>query len=107
MKITLPELKQTVVDRLVIESVDLSLYIAHAVIDGEQRLIAKRDGSTLKTKNLLEMKKALKVVPAAPMVLLQRSSYDEMCGQGFTPADNAMEVTLGPGYESLPPWMNS
>ena len=106
MKMTLKALRGTRIDRLVIESVDLSLYIAHAEIAGESHLIAENDGNTLKTKNLLDMKSALAKLDAAERVLSQRSSYDEMVGQGFEPADNAMEVRLGPGFETLPPWQN-
>lgn len=106
MKTTIKALRGQLIDRLVIESVDLSLYIAHAEVSGERHLIAENDGSILKTKNLLDMKSALAKLDAAERVLSQRSSYDEMVGQGFAPADNAMEVRLGPGFETLPPWQN-
>ncbi|MEM6301257.1 MAG: DUF6482 family protein [Pseudomonadota bacterium] len=107
MKITLSELKDLPIEKLIIESVDLSLYIAHALVNGERRLIAQRDGTTLKTKNLLEMKKKLRPLHAPSTVLTQRSSYDEMVGQGFPPSDNTMEITLGPGFETLPAWVDS
>ncbi|MEM6545185.1 MAG: DUF6482 family protein [Pseudomonadota bacterium] len=107
MKITLSELKALPIEKLIIESVDLSLYIAHALVNGERRLIAQRDGTTLKTKNLLEMKKKLRPLHAPSTVLTQRSSYDEMVGQGFPPSDNTMEITLGPGFETLPAWVDS
>ncbi len=106
MKTTIRTLRNRLIDRLVIESVDLSLYIAHAEIGDERHLIADSDGSILKTKNLLDMKTALAKLDARERVLSQRSSYDEMVGQGFEPADNAMEVRLGPGFETLPPWQN-
>lgn len=106
MKVTTRELRGRQVDRLVIESVDLSLYIAHAEIDGERYLIADNDGTALKTRNLLDMKTALAKVDAAERILSQRSSYDEMVGQGFEPGDNALEVALGPGFETLPPWQH-
>jgi hypothetical protein len=40
------------------------------------------------------------------MVLIQRSAYDEMVGQTFPPTDNALEISLAPGFESLPPWQH-
>lgn len=106
MKISLKALRRRRVQRLVIESVDLSLYIAHAEIDGESFLIADADGKALKTPNLMAMKEALAPIRADARVLRQRSAYDEMVGQGFAPADNAMEIPLGPGYESLPAWQH-
>jgi hypothetical protein len=106
MKMTIKALRRKQLDRLVIESVDLSLYIAHAEFGGQRYLIAENDGATLKTRNLLDMKAALMKLDAAQRVLSQRSSYDEMVGQGFEPANNAMEVPLGPGFETLPPWQH-
>ena len=107
MKITLASLKAKPIEKLIVESVDLSLYIAHAVVDGEQRLIVERDGKPLKTRNLLEMKKAFRPLKAERVVLIQRSPYDEMVGQGFAAADNTMELPLGPGFEALPAWVDA
>jgi hypothetical protein len=104
MKATLKELRTKAIDRLVVESVDLSLYIAHAEIGGQRLRIVEADGKALKTRNLLDMKSALAKLTAGEMVMVQRSAYDEMVGQRFVPADNAMEIPLGPGFETLPPW---
>ena len=43
MKITLKELKKQsgLIEQWIVESVDLSLYIAHARINGEERVIAE------------------------------------------------------------------
>ncbi|MFT7286170.1 MAG: hypothetical protein ACI87W_000274 [Halieaceae bacterium] len=104
MKVTLQALRRQHVERLIIESVDLSLYIAHALVDGQRLLISEADGSLLKTRSLLDMKKKLSCVQSAELVLTQRSPFDEMIGHSFPPVDNSLEVTLGPGYEALPPW---
>jgi hypothetical protein len=104
MKATLKSLRGKRIERLRIESVDLSLYIAHAQTEGREVLLADPDGRILKTRNLLEMKEKLAPLKAEALVLTQRSPYDEMVGQGFAGADNSMEIRLGPGYESLPPW---
>lgn len=106
MKATLKDLRSLQVDRIVVESVDLSLYIAHADVQGERRLIVGGDGKPLKTRNLLDMKSALAGLRGVDMVLIQRSAYDEMVGQSFEPTDNAMEVSLAPGFESLPSWQH-
>lgn len=106
MKITLKALRGQRIDRLLIESVDLSLYIAHAEIDGQRMLIAGVDGKLLKTHNLLAMKTALAQLDAGELLMIQRSAYDEMVGQNFAPGDNCMELPLAPGFESLPPWQH-
>jgi hypothetical protein len=106
MKTTLKALRRRRIDRLLIESVDLSLYIAHAEIDGQRLLITDRDGKLLKTHNLLDMKTALVGLNSRELLMIQRSAYDEMVGQNFAPADNCMELPLAPGFESLPPWQH-
>lgn len=106
MKTTLRQLKKRKIEKLVIESVDLSLYIAHAVVDGDQILIVEPTGKPLKTRNLLDMKTALSGLPAREMVLSQSSSYDEMVGHRHGTVENRMEVSLRPGFESLPPWQH-
>jgi hypothetical protein len=106
MKTTIKALRRRSIDRLIIESVDLSLYIAHAEIDGQRWLLTDNAGKILTTRNLLDMKTALVDLKAKERILTQRSAYDEMVGQGFAPAEEALEVPLGPGFETLPPWQH-
>ena len=106
MKTSIKALRRRSIDRLIVESVDLSLYIAHAEIDGQRWLLTDNSGRILTTRNLLDMKTALVDLAAAERVLIQRSAYDEMVGQGFAPAEDALEVPLGPGFETLPPWQH-
>jgi hypothetical protein len=104
VKISIHELARTGVTRVVIESVDLSLYIAHASVGGEERVIADRQGKALKTRNLLEMQRALRKQTDCEFFLRQRSAYDEMVGHSYPAADNCMELPLG--REPLPEWLN-
>lgn len=90
--------------KVVIESVDLSLYIATAVIDGDEQLITGRDGKPLKTHNLLGMQRQLRAVVDCELVLRQRSAYDEMVGHHHQHTDNTMELSLGD--QPLPEWLN-
>lgn len=106
MKLSLKALRRRDVQRLIIESVDLSLYIAHAEINGQRYLIADNNGRVLKTHNLIGMKEQLARVSAGECVLQQRSAYDEMVGSTLAAGENQLEVRLGPGYETLPPWQN-
>ena len=105
MKCTLKELRNKAVDKLIVESVDLSLYIAHADIGPDRYLIAGKDGRAFKTHNLLDMKAALASVKADAIVLSHRSPYDEMVGHEHGGKENLMEIPLGPGFESLPAWL--
>jgi len=104
VKLNIQELAQAGVTKVVIESVDLSLYIAHARIDGEERVIADRQGKVLKTRNLLEMQRMLRKAVTCEFFLRQRSAYDEMVGHAHQAADNSMELPLG--REPLPEWLN-
>ena len=104
MKIALSELGSAELTDIVIESVDLSLYIAHARLGEEERLIADRNGNVLKTRNLLEMQRTIRKAVTCELFLLQRSAYDEMVGHSYQAADNVMELPLG--REPLPEWLN-
>lgn len=107
MKIAYKELAaRSAVDKLVIESVDLSLYIARAVIEGDERLVVDKQGRTVKTRNLLEMKELLSGINAVELVLRQRSAYDEMVGQPSWDCDNALEVGLSPDVYPTPRWQH-
>jgi hypothetical protein len=106
VKITLKELKKQTrdIEKLIVESVDLSLYIAHARIDGEERVIAEDENKILKRRNLLEMKRVLKTVAGCEILLRQRSAYDEMVGHNHSTAANTLEISLGDA--PLPEWLN-
>jgi len=107
MKRTLKELATCgQIDRLVIRSVDLSLYIAVAEVAGEDCLITNNDGSTLKTRNLLEMKQAVAGLSFGELVLRQESPYDEMVGQPGREGSNALEVGLSAELYPTPDWQH-
>ena len=106
MKITLKELKKQsrLIEQWIVESVDLSLYIAHARINGEERVIAEDEKKILKRHNLLEMKRVLKTVAGCEIILRQRSAYDEMVGHSHPAGANTLEISLGDA--PLPEWLN-
>ena len=107
MKRTLKELAaHGQIDRLVIRSVDLSLYIAVAEMAGDDCLITNNDGSTLRTRNLLEMKQAVAGLPFDELVLRQESAYDEMVGQPCREGSNALEVGLSAELYPAPDWQH-
>jgi hypothetical protein len=106
MKMTLRKMRRRRPQRLLIESVDLSLYIAHAEIDGQRYLLTEDDGRPVRRPNLLAMKEVLACPRGCELLLIQRSAYDEMVGQRHERGDNCLELRLGPGYESLPRWQH-
>jgi hypothetical protein len=106
VKLKLKEIRQkSAIDRFIIESVDLSLYIAFVQVDGVEHLIADNTGKPLKTTNLLSMQRQIKQFGQVESVLRQRSAYDEMVGRPSPgAADNTMEISLG--SQPLPEWLN-
>lgn len=104
MKVSLRDLDSNAVTKVVIESVDLSLYIAHATVDKIERVITDHKGKVLKTRNLLEMQRTLRKRLDCEFFLRQRSAYDEMVGHQHRATDNCMELPLG--RDPLPPWLN-
>ncbi|MBR9909853.1 MAG: hypothetical protein GYB33_05810 [Gammaproteobacteria bacterium] len=96
MKITLQQLQNiTVVDKLIIHSLDLCLYQVSAIIAGEEYYVTDVEGKFLRSHNKLDLQAQLAAVPAQRLVLHQRSAYDEMVGQPLRQADNVLEVDLG------------
>ena len=105
MKLLLSDLHKFPVSRVIIESVDLSLYIAHAQIYGEEHVIAEKRGRLLKTRNLLEMKKVIREVICCKLFLRHKSAYDEMVGHHHSNLDNCLEIPLD--NQALPMWYDS
>ena len=96
MKMPLAKLKKYfVVDKLIYHSVDLSLYMVSALVEGEEYYIADSRGNFLKSSKLIELQKALAQVRATESVLRHTSPYDEMVGGPDKTSSNAMEVPLG------------
>ena len=95
MKVAINKLAGLDISSIVIDSVDLSLYIAYVRVGDNEHVITDRQGKVLKTRNLLEMQRLLR---------RQRSAYDEMVGHAHRAADNSMELPLG--REPLPDWLN-
>jgi hypothetical protein len=104
MKVSLNELGHESVTRVVIESVDLSLYIAHVTVGDVEHVLTDHHGKVLKTRNLLEMQRTLRKRLDCDFFLRQRSAYDEMVGHDHPATDHCMELPLG--CDPLPAWLN-
>ena len=107
MKITLRQLRVSAsVERVVIHSIDCSLYIARATVAGVERLVTDDSGIALKTRNLLDMKQHLADIAVGELLLEQRSAYDEMVGQPVRETDNTLRVSLSPECYPPPGWQH-
>lgn len=83
------------IEKLIAQSLDLALYHAIVVIDGEEHLVKKDNDNFLKFHNPLDVQRAFAKIPYMKMVIRHSSAYDEMVGQPNKEGDNAMEVTFG------------
>ena len=96
MSISIAKLKKYfVIDKLIYQSIDLSLYMVSAIIDGEEHYITDSKGAFLKSHNLIELQKLLHAVSATETVLRHSSPYDEMIGGPAKTDPNTLEVPLG------------
>lgn len=95
MPIPLSKLQQYFyIDKLIYHSVDLSLYMVSAIIDGKEQYITENSGDYLRAPNLIELQKQLQGIKAKKTVLRHSSPYDEMIGGPDKPNSNTLEVPL-------------
>ncbi|MEE4244036.1 MAG: DUF6482 family protein [Kangiellaceae bacterium] len=83
------------IDKLIIHSIDISLYQALIEKDGVEFLIADNKGKPLRSFNIIELQKQFRGLRIKASVLRHESPYDEMIGHNFEPANNRLEVPLG------------
>lgn len=87
--------KLSVIDKVIIHSLDQCIYQASALIDGEEQMLADSKGKLLRSHNLLEMQTLFEMLPVERFVLRQQSAYDEMINQPIRQGANTLEVPLG------------
>lgn len=103
MKITLQQLQNSVgLTRMVVYSLDLSIYLAYAEFSEEAFLVTEIDGKPLRTSNLTAMKQRLAGVAAPELYLRQQSAYDEMVGQPLRDGANTLEIPLSRDWGDFP-----
>ena len=96
MNISLSQLtKVPSIEKLVIHSLDLSLYQASVVIGTEELMVVDDHNRYLRKHSKLELQSLFKNLPIARTVLRQHSAYDEMIGQPVRDGSNHLEVDLG------------
>jgi hypothetical protein len=82
-------------DKLVIHSLEMSLYQASVVLDGEEHYVTHDNGSLLRAHNVVDMRRLCQNLSAKEVVLRQDSAYDEMVGSPIKHGQNTLEVPLG------------
>ncbi|MCG9676843.1 DUF6482 family protein [Vibrio sp. Isolate24] len=95
MKISLSKLEKLFfIDKLIIHSLDLSLYQASVVIDEEEYYVADEQGQILKALSVVEMQKKCSKLNVTKQFLRHTSAYDEMVGTPVSNFSNALEILL-------------
>lgn len=94
MKILLKDLEFYTVEGLIIRSLELALYQAQVVIDGEEHVVWASEKKVLLCRNLTEMREKFQPFAIPKTVLRHESPYDEMIGQPMGEG-NRLEVPLG------------
>jgi hypothetical protein len=82
------------VEKLIYHSVDLSLYQASVIINGQEHYITDDKNKFLRSVNLVELQKQLRNITAEQAVLRHTSAYDEMIGAAEKTSHNTLEVPL-------------
>ncbi|MDF1763721.1 MAG: DUF6482 family protein [Oleibacter sp.] len=96
MKISMKEVRALPsIEKVIIHSLDLSLYQASIMIDDQERIVCDSKGKLLKSTNKLEMQALFTSLPVKKMVLRHQSAYDEMVNQPTRQGSNLMEVPIG------------
>ena len=96
MAISISQLKNIGrLDKVIIHSVDLSLYLVSVVVDHTEHYLTDAKGGFIKSHNILELQALFERFPVTTMVLRQQSAYDEMVGLPAKVNENTMEVPLG------------
>ena len=82
------------IDKIIIHSLDMSLYQAAALVDGQEQMVTDKKGKLLRSFSLLEMKAQFEGLPVQSLVLRHESAYDEMVNQPGRSGENRLEVPL-------------
>lgn len=95
MAITLIALRRTSnVEKIIIHSLDVSLYQASVMINGVEEYITDNTGKLIRSFNILDFQKMFRGINYGKMTLRQSSAYDEMIGHTGSSGINTMEVLI-------------
>jgi len=83
------------IDKVIVHSLDWSLYQASIVIDGQEQVLAGKDGRPVRARSMLQLEAMFEDFKVKEMVLRQESAYDEMINQPVRECSNRIEVPVG------------
>lgn len=92
-KVYFKDLSKYKIEKIIICSLDQSLYQALLIKDNEEYLIWETKAERLKTRSLMKMQEAFEELEIGELVLRQESAYDEMIGLGEG-GSNRMEIRI-------------
>ncbi|TNC80390.1 MAG: hypothetical protein C9356_14120 [Oleiphilus sp.] len=94
--LTLKQLeKHNRLEKVIIESLDSSLYRLLVLVEGEEALVTEKNGASLVKRNQNDLRELLAPFAIASLVLRHQSAYDEMIGQPVRSESNRLEIPLG------------
>ena len=82
-------------DKVIVHSLDWSLYQASVVLDGNEQVLVGKDGRPVRARSMLQLEAMFEGFKVKEMVLRQESAYDEMINQPVREVSNRIEVPLG------------
>ncbi len=85
--------EHTEIEKLIIHSIEQSLYQASIVVGDEEHFLCDVNGELLRTRSLVEMLNLCQTVKTDTRVLRQDSAYDEMVGTPLK-GENRLEVAI-------------
>lgn len=83
------------IEKVIIHSLDLCLYQASVIINGQEEYLTDDQGKLLRSFNVLSFQAMFEKYPIAELVVRHTSAYDEMVGQPVRDVSNAIEVPFG------------
>ena len=84
-----------VIDKVIVHSLDWSLYQASIVVDGQEQVLTGKDGRPVRARSMLQLEAMFEDFKVKEMVLRQESAYDEMVNQPVREISNRIEVPIG------------
>jgi len=87
--------KLSKIDKVIIHSLDGSLYQVSVLVDGQEHYVENDDGKLLRSHHKLGLQTLFAELPVERTVLRHKSAYDEMIGLPVSQGDNFLEVSLG------------
>lgn len=83
------------IPKLIVHSLDQSLYSASVQIDNVEFNVLQNNGKLLTARSILGIQKSCRKLNIGSQVLRHESPYDEMIGGPEKTASNRLEVSLG------------